>query len=59
MKFINKRYHGNGWYLVKPVVDGIKYEVIVYDGVNTYYEDIRCASLSEAYEYAKDRINAV
>ena len=58
MKFINKRNHGNGWYLVKPVVDGVKYEVTIYDGVNTYCEDIRCASLSEAYEYCKVRINA-
>lgn len=58
MKFINKRHHGKGWYLVKPVVDGVKYEVTVHDGVNTYCEDVCCASLSEAYEHCKGRIDA-
>lgn len=58
MKYITKRYHGNGWYLIKPVVKGVKYEVTIYDGMNTYCENVRCASLSEAYEYCKARIDA-
>ena len=58
MKFINKRNYGKGWYIVKPVVIGVKYEIIIHDGLNTYCEDVRCASLSEAYELCKARIDA-
>ncbi|AIR90201.1 hypothetical protein LK03_13250 [Pseudomonas cremoricolorata] len=58
MRFLNKREHRNGWYLVKPIVDGVRYEVTVHDGKNTYCENVRCSSLSAAYEHCKARINA-
>ncbi len=58
MKFLTKRNHGNGWYLVKTLVSGSRYEVIIHDGMNTFCEQVRCASLTEAYEHCKARIDA-
>ncbi|WP_374841443.1 hypothetical protein, partial [Mycoplana ramosa] len=58
MKFITRRYYGNGWYWAKRIVAGVRYEVTIYDGMNIYCENIRCASLSEAYKYCQARIDA-
>lgn len=48
----------NGWYRVKSVHDNVKYEVTIYDGINSFCEDIKCSSLHDAYEYCKVKINA-
>lgn len=58
MHFFNKRHYKAGWHLVKPVFDGVKYEITVHDGTRTYCEDVKCRSLSEAYEHCKARIDA-
>lgn len=58
MRFLTKRNYKAGWYLVKPVVDGVKYELTIHDGISTYCDDVRCRSLSEAYEHCKARIDA-
>lgn len=54
MKHIRK----NGWFRVKALFDGVKYEITLFDGVNIYCENIRCSSLPEAWEYCKERIDA-
>jgi hypothetical protein len=58
MKMLTKRNYGNGWYFVKPVIDGAKYEITVFDGVNLYCENVKCGSRREAYERCESRIDA-
>lgn len=54
---VNKRLYKNGWYLVKPIFDGRKYEVIYHTGVHLYREDIRVKSWDDACEYCRNRID--
>lgn len=58
MKFLTKRNHKAGWYLVKPIMEGVKYELTIHDGTSTHCEDVRCGSISEAYDHCKARIDA-
>lgn len=58
MKFLTKRDYKEGWFLVKPIVDNVKYEVIIYDGVNTYCENVSCISRSAAEDHCKNRIDS-
>lgn len=53
-----KQEYKKGWYKVKPVFEGRKYEVTFYDGINSYCEDIKVQSYSEACDYCKGCINA-
>lgn len=57
MKMLTKRNYGNGWYFVKTLVDGAKYEVTVFDGVNLYCEDVKFGSRQGAYDHCKARID--
>lgn len=53
-----KHEYKNGWYKVKPVFEGRKYEITVFDGINCYCENVRVSSYAEARDYCKGKINA-
>ena len=53
-----KREYKGGWYKVKPVVKGRKYEITLFDGVNRYCENVRVSSYAEAFDYCKGKIDA-
>ncbi|WQN06518.1 hypothetical protein [Escherichia phage vB-Eco-KMB43] len=52
-----KILYKHGWYKVKAIADGVKYEVTVFDGFNTYCEDVKLSSMGCAYDYCKQRID--
>lgn len=53
MKFV----YGLGWYKVRGIVDGVKYEVTYFDGKTAYCEDVRLSSWENAATFCKERIN--
>ena len=53
-----KQEYRKGWYKVKPVFDGVKYEVTYFNGINIYCEDVRIGSYADACSYCKGKINA-
>ena len=53
-----KQEYKNGWFKVKPVFEGRKYEITVFDGINSYCEDVKVSSYAEARNYCEGKINA-
>lgn len=53
-----KQEYKRGWFKVKAVFEGRKYEITVFDGVNFYCEDVKVSSYAEARNYCHGKINA-
>ena len=53
-----KQEYKKGWYKVKPVFEGRKYEITVFDGENYFCEDVKVSSYTGACDYCKGKINA-